>query len=88
MVGLTAVGTKDTSIIDGHGIGLEDHELHTSAEELMHVRTGNAFSNEPGIYIKGKVGIRLEDCFYIDEGRNSVFLTKGVGGQAISPLYP
>lgn len=73
----------------GHGIGLEDHEapyLRGGTDDT--IRTGNAFSNEPGIYIEGKVGIRLEDCFYIDEGGNSVFLTQGVGGQAHSPLYP
>jgi Xaa-Pro aminopeptidase len=73
----------------GHGIGLEDHEgpyLRGGTNDI--IQKGNAFSNEPGIYIEGKVGIRLEDCFYIDEGGNSVFLTKGVGGQALSPLYP
>lgn len=73
----------------GHGIGLEDHEapyLRGGTDDI--IRTGNAFSNEPGIYIEGKVGIRLEDCFYIDEGGNAVFLTKGIGGQARSPLYP
>ncbi|KAG1819572.1 peptidase M24, structural domain-containing protein [Suillus subaureus] len=73
----------------GHGIGLEDHEapyLRGGTDDT--IRTGNAFSNEPGIYIEGKVGIRLEDCFYINGDGNSVFLTKGVGGQALSPLYP
>ncbi|KAG1882950.1 peptidase M24, structural domain-containing protein [Suillus subluteus] len=73
----------------GHGIGLEDHEapyLRGGTDDT--IQKGNAFSNEPGIYIEGKIGIRLEDCFYIDEGGNSVFLTKGVGGQALSPLYP
>ncbi|KAG2360857.1 peptidase M24, structural domain-containing protein [Suillus spraguei] len=73
----------------GHGIGLEDHEapyLRGGTNDT--IRTGNAFSNEPGVYIEGKVGIRLEDCFYIDEGGISVFLTKGVGGQALSPLHP
>ncbi|KAG1736725.1 peptidase M24, structural domain-containing protein [Suillus lakei] len=73
----------------GHGIGLEDHEapyLRGGTDDI--IQTGNAFSNEPGIYIEGKVGIRLEDCFYIDEGGNPIFLTKGVGGQALSPLYP
>jgi len=26
---------------------------------------GMCFSNEPGIYIPGKFGIRLEDCFHM-----------------------
>jgi Xaa-Pro dipeptidase len=25
------------------------------------------FSNEPGIYIPGKVGVRIEDCLYVTE---------------------
>jgi Xaa-Pro dipeptidase len=25
------------------------------------------FSNEPGIYLPGKFGIRIEDCFYMTE---------------------
>ncbi|KAG2149388.1 peptidase M24, structural domain-containing protein [Suillus clintonianus] len=73
----------------GHGIGLEDHEapyLRGGTDDI--IQTGNAFSNEPGVYIEGKVGIRLEDCFYINEDGNPVFLTKGIGGQARSPLYP
>ena len=26
---------------------------------------GMVFSDEPGIYIPGKFGVRLEDCFYM-----------------------
>ncbi|KAH7889898.1 Creatinase/aminopeptidase [Phlebopus sp. FC_14] len=73
----------------GHGIGLEDHEapyLRGGSEDV--IQTGHAFSNEPGIYIEGKVGIRLEDCFYIDEDGQAVYLTAGVGGQALDPLHP
>lgn len=32
-----------------------------------------------------QVGVRLEDCFYIDEEGNGVYFTAGVGGQAKSP---
>lgn len=35
-----------------------------------------------------KIGIRLEDCFVIDEDGNSRFLTAGVGGTARSPWDP
>ncbi|KIJ60667.1 hypothetical protein HYDPIDRAFT_138923 [Hydnomerulius pinastri MD-312] len=73
----------------GHGIGLEDHEapyLRGGSDDI--IETGHAFSNEPGVYIEGKVGIRLEDCFYIDEDGDAVYLTAGVGGQAIDPLNP
>ncbi|KAF9239642.1 peptidase M24, structural domain-containing protein, partial [Melanogaster broomeanus] len=73
----------------GHGIGLEDHEapyLRGGSDDV--IQTGHAFSNEPGVYIEGKVGIRLEDCFYIDGDGKPVYLTAGVGGQAFDPLHP
>lgn len=70
----------------GHGIGLEGHEdpyLRGGSAEV--IRPGHAFSNEPGVYIEGEVGVRLEDIFYIEEAGNSVFLTANVGGQAKTP---
>ncbi|KAJ7684666.1 Creatinase/aminopeptidase [Mycena polygramma] len=73
----------------GHGIGLEVHEdpyLNGGSQSVL--ETGHAFSDEPGIYIVGKVGVRLEDCFYIHEDGGAVFLTAGVGGQAKSPWSP
>ncbi|KAK0429593.1 peptidase M24 [Armillaria borealis] len=48
----------------GHGIGLEVHEdpyLNGGSEVIL--QTGHTFSDEPGMYIDGKVGVRLEDCF-------------------------
>jgi Xaa-Pro aminopeptidase len=46
----------------GHGIGLEEHEhpylVSGNAEPLV---AGNAFSVEPGIYIGGRWGARIED---------------------------
>lgn len=35
-----------------------------------------------------QIGVRLEDCFYIDENGNAVYLTEGVGGQSQSPWLP
>ncbi|KDQ60659.1 hypothetical protein JAAARDRAFT_31632 [Jaapia argillacea MUCL 33604] len=74
----------------GHGIGLEGHEspyLRGGSDDI--IQTGHTFSNEPGIYIEGKVGIRLEDCFYIsEESGNAVYLTEGVGGPSRSPWFP
>ncbi|KAJ7349214.1 peptidase M24, structural domain-containing protein [Mycena albidolilacea] len=73
----------------GHGIGLEVHEdpyLNGGSKTIL--ETGHAFSNEPGIYQVGKVGVRLEDCFYVHENGSAVFLTAGVGGQAKSPWSP
>jgi len=46
----------------GHGIGLEEHEdpymVQGNAEPLA---VGHAFSVEPGIYVPGRFGMRLED---------------------------
>ena len=50
----------------GHGIGMEGHEsvnfVHGETEIL---KPGMCFSNEPGIYIQGEFGVRLEDCIYM-----------------------
>ena len=50
----------------GHGIGMEGHEpvnlVHGEATPLA---PGMCFSNEPGIYLPGKFGIRFEDCFHM-----------------------
>jgi Xaa-Pro dipeptidase len=46
----------------GHGIGLDGHEwpyLVRGNSALL--RPGMTTSNEPGIYIRGEFGIRLED---------------------------
>ena len=50
----------------GHGIGLEGHEpVNLVRGEKTLLAPGMCFSNEPGIYIPGQFGIRLEDCFYM-----------------------
>jgi len=46
----------------GHGIGLEAHEepyLVAGSHEPL--RAGSAFSVEPGVYLEGRFGVRLED---------------------------
>ncbi len=46
----------------GHGIGLEGHEdPYIVAGNDRPIETGNAFSIEPGIYIDGRYGARIED---------------------------
>ena len=46
----------------GHGIGLEEHEDPYIVEgNGMPLAAGHAFSVEPGIYVPGKWGMRLED---------------------------
>lgn len=46
----------------GHGIGLEEHEDPYIVEgNRRPLEAGHAFSVEPGIYVPGKWGMRLED---------------------------
>ncbi len=46
----------------GHGIGLEEHEDPYIVEgNTLPLAAGHAFSVEPGIYVPGKWGMRLED---------------------------
>ncbi|SKB61776.1 Xaa-Pro dipeptidase [Sphingopyxis flava] len=55
-----------TSHRTGHGIGLDGHEpVNLVRGETTKLAPGMCFSNEPGIYIPGEFGIRLEDCFYM-----------------------
>ncbi len=50
----------------GHGIGTTVHEFPSLVEgnDLV-IEEGMCFSLEPGIYIPGKVGVRIEDCVYV-----------------------
>ncbi len=46
----------------GHGIGMEVHEpFDVSGTDEVIVKEGMCFSIEPGIYIPGEVGVRIED---------------------------
>ncbi len=53
----------------GHGVGLFIHEapsLSTRAPEDSLLRRGNVVTVEPGIYLEGKYGCRIEDMIAID----------------------
>jgi len=50
----------------GHGIGLDGHEpVNLVHGETTPLAPGMCFSDEPGIYIPGSFGVRLEDCIYM-----------------------
>ncbi|QLH07750.1 M24 family metallopeptidase [Nitrosopumilus ureiphilus] len=52
----------------GHGIGLEVHELPTiSYRSETKLQKNMAITVEPGIYIKNKFGIRIEDSLIVKE---------------------
>ena len=58
----------------GHGIGMDGHEpaylVHGDPTPLA---AGMCFSDEPGIYIPGKFGVRLEDCWHMTEAGPKFF---------------
>jgi len=46
----------------GHGLGLEIHELpFLKAESKGRLKAGQIITIEPGVYIPGKIGVRIED---------------------------
>jgi len=52
----------------GHGMGLEGHEPPWISESSQTVlETGMVFSIEPGIYIEGRFGLRLEDIVILQD---------------------
>jgi Xaa-Pro dipeptidase len=58
----------------GHGIGMDGHEaaylVHGDATPLA---PGMCFSDEPGLYITGEFGVRLEDCWHMTETGPKLF---------------
>ena len=60
----------------GHGVGLEIHELpRIGAEQTTRLLPGMVVTIEPGIYLAGQFGIRIEDM---------VAVTR-TGGQVLTP---
>ena len=58
----------------GHGIGMDGHEWpYLVKGNTVPLKVGNCFSDEPGIYIRGEFGIRLEDDMYITEDGAKLF---------------
>jgi Xaa-Pro dipeptidase len=54
----------------GHGLGLEVHETpYIVATNQIPLVKGNTHTIEPGIYIPGKYGIRIEDDVFVDKGK-------------------
>jgi Xaa-Pro aminopeptidase len=57
----------------GHGLGLEVHEEPRVARGQKHtLASGNVITIEPGIYVPGVGGIRIEDDVAVHAGRTEV----------------
>ncbi|MDU1988790.1 MAG: M24 family metallopeptidase, partial [Enterococcus faecalis] len=58
----------------GHGIGTTVHEYPSlvHGNDLV-IEEGMCFSIEPGIYIPGKVGVRIEDCLHVTKTGSEPF---------------
>jgi len=58
----------------GHGVGMEVHEAprlsRTEGERAL--VAGNVVTVEPGIYLPGKLGVRIEDLLVVRDGGREV----------------
>lgn len=63
----------------GHGIGMDGHEWpYLVRGNALKLQPGMTFSDEPGIYIRGEFGVRLEDDMLITEN----------GAELLTPTSP
>ncbi len=61
----------------GHGVGLDVHEWPRLSQQVEHVLpAGATVTIEPGVYLEGQFGIRIEDVIVLREG----------GGENLTPL--
>ncbi len=58
----------------GHGIGMDGHEWpYLVRGNTTPLVAGMCFSDEPGIYITGEFGVRLEDDWHVTEDGGKMF---------------
>lgn len=58
----------------GHGLGIDVHEKpYITGTSSVILEEGNVFSIEPGIYLAGRFGIRLEEIVILRNGQAEVF---------------
>jgi Xaa-Pro dipeptidase len=58
----------------GHGMGMDGHEWpYLVRGNTTRLHPGMTFSDEPGIYLRGEFGVRLEDDMHITENGAELF---------------
>ena len=58
----------------GHGIGMDGHEWpYLVRGNKLPLTQRMCFSDEPGVYIRGEFGVRLEDDMHIVDGGAELF---------------
>jgi Xaa-Pro dipeptidase len=79
----------------GHGLGMDGHEWPYLVKHNMYgwtkvvtLKPGMTFTNEPGIYIPGEFGIRLEDDMVITENGAELFTPQSPSIDAPFPGLP
>jgi len=71
----------------GHGIGMDGHEWpYLVRGNRTILKPGMTFSNEPGIYVPGEFGLRLEDDMVISETGAATLLTPGFAPSLENPV--
>jgi len=57
----------------GHGVGLDIHEMpYIASKSETVIEDGMVFTIEPGIYIPGEFGIRIEDMVAMTNGKAEI----------------
>lgn len=58
----------------GHGIGMDGHESpYLVGNDPTQLQPGMCFSDEPGLYIPGEFGVRMEDCWVMTDNGPKLF---------------
>jgi Xaa-Pro dipeptidase len=58
----------------GHGMGMDGHEWpYLVRGNKLKLAPGMVFSDEPGVYLRGEFGVRLEDDMHITENGAELF---------------
>jgi Xaa-Pro aminopeptidase len=62
----------------GHGVGLDIHEAPRLSQRSQHeLQDGNVVTVEPGVYLPGEFGVRIEDVVVVREGACEIL--SGIG---------